>query len=48
MKLRRSEEEQFLEAAQVAIAREELRKAMERLDQVLDCMERRLIQDEKG
>jgi hypothetical protein len=48
MKLRRSEEEQFLEAAQVAIARAELRKAMERLDQVLDCMERRLIQDEKG
>ena len=48
MKLRRSEEEQFLEAAQVAIAREELRKAMERLDQVLDCMERRLIEDEKG
>jgi hypothetical protein len=48
MKLRRSEEEQFLEAAQVAIAREELRKAMERLDQVLDCMEHRLTQDEKG
>lgn len=45
LKLRRSEEAQILEAFQVAIAREELRKAMDRLDKVLGHMEQRLIED---
>jgi hypothetical protein len=45
MRLRRSEDAQFLEAFQVAVAREELRKAMDRLDEVLDHMERRLVED---
>jgi hypothetical protein len=44
MKLRRSEDQQFFEAAEVAIAREEIRKAVERLDQVLDKMEHHLME----
>lgn len=45
MRLRRSEDEQFIEAAEVAIAREKFAEAMARLDEVLDRLERRLTED---
>jgi hypothetical protein len=42
MKLRRSEEEQFLEAVEVAEARTALQTAVSRLEGVLDKMEEHL------
>jgi hypothetical protein len=42
VRLRRSEEEQFLEAIEVADARSQLRMAVTRLEDVLDKMEEHL------